>query len=116
MTEKKQTSERPAHKSQRFAKRVSGGQWNAEIVGITKPVRVVKVSRIGIELDSGSVLEVGARYRIHLTHNGETTKTTFYVLRCPHHGKGTERVYRPVGLFAETLNRADLPETIPDAP
>ena len=113
MTQKKRTSEPPARKSQRFAKRVSGGQWKADVEGIAEPVRVLAISRIGIELETGSALEVGARYRIRLTHSGETTTTTFYVLRCPRRGKGSASVYRPAGLFAETLNRADLPDTIP---
>ena len=82
---------------------------------MSESVRVLEVSRIGIQLETGLALEAGARYRIQLTHNGETTKTIFYVLRCPRHGKGSGRVYRPVGLFAETLNRDDLPATIPDA-
>jgi hypothetical protein len=116
MTEKKHTAEPPRHKSQRFAKRVSGAQWKAEVTGISESVRVLKLSRIGIELEIDSALEAGARYRIQLAHNGETTHTIFYVLRCPPHGQGTARVYRPAGLFVETLDRADLPETIPDAP
>ncbi|MGH7488735.1 MAG: hypothetical protein ACREMY_24510, partial [bacterium] len=81
----------------------------------SQPVRVLEISRIGIELETDSVLEVGARYGIGLTHHGETTKTDFYVLRCPRHGKGPGRVYRPAGIFAETLNRADLPDAIPGA-
>ncbi len=114
MTAKKQTPHPPARKPQRFATRVSGGQWKAEIAGISGTVRVLEVSRTGIKLETRSALEVGDRYRIHLIHKGETTRTTFYVLRCPHHGTGAERLYNPAGLFAETLTRADLPGTIPD--
>ena len=116
MTAKNQLPKTSARKPQRFATRVSGGQWKADIAGISGTVRVLEVSRTGIKLETQSALEVGDRYRIHLTHRGETTKTTFYVLRCPHHGTGAERVYHPAGLFVETINRDDLPNVIPDAP
>jgi hypothetical protein len=103
-----------SRKPQRFAKRISGDGWLAAVKNVRGPVRVLKLSRIGLELETDSPLEGGARYSIELSHAGETTKTTFYVLRCPEHRNGSERsTYRPAGLFVETLERRDLPEIIP---
>lgn len=102
---------------QRFAKRISGDGWTAAVKKVPGPVRVLKLSRIGLELETHSPLEGGARYPIELSHGGETTRTTFYVLRCPEHRNGRERpTYRPAGLFVETLERGDLPEIIPPHP
>jgi len=107
----------PDRKPQRFAKRISGEGWSAAVKNVPGPVRVLKLSRIGLELETDSPLEGGARYRIELSHGGETTRTTFYVLRCPAHRNGGERpTYRPAGLFVETLERLDLPEIIPPHP
>jgi len=114
MKDKEHPPETPGRKPQRFAKRISGEGWGAEIQGLPGTVRVLKLSRIGIEIETDAPLEGGARYPIHLTHGGETTRTTFYVLRCPEHRNGRERpTYRPAGLFVETLERGDLPEIIP---
>jgi hypothetical protein len=102
---------------QRFAKRIPGEGWTAEIDGVDGDVRVLKVSRIGIEIETADPLETGARFPIRLTHGGETTRTTFYVLRCPERGNGRERPsWRPAGVFVETLDRRDLPEIIPARP
>jgi hypothetical protein len=104
-------------KTQRFAKRISGEGWTASMKNLAGTVRVLKLSRIGIELETDSALEGGARYPIELTHAGETTRTTFYVLRCPEHRNGRDRAtFRPAGLFVETLERHDLPEIIPPHP
>jgi hypothetical protein len=116
MTEKKEPSETPARILQRFAKRISGAEWKAEVDGMEHPVRVLKLSRIGLEIETDAPLKTDGRYRIRLTHAGRTTSTIFYVLRCPEHGNGAARIYRPAGLFVETLDRPDLPETIPDSP
>ena len=99
---------------QRFAKRVSGEGWSAVVPGVDGELRVLKLSRIGLELETQSPLEGGKRYPILLTHDDETTRTTFYVLRCPECHNGRERpTYRPAGLFVETIERRDLPEIIP---
>jgi hypothetical protein len=104
-------------KPQRFAKRISGEDWIAAVKNVPGPIRVLKLSRIGLELETGSRLEGGARYPIELSHGGETTRTTFYVLRCPEHRNGKQTpTYRPAGLFVETLERRDLPEIIPPHP
>ncbi|HWC66117.1 MAG TPA: hypothetical protein VG777_08540 [Thermoanaerobaculia bacterium] len=117
MTNEKDTPGTPEHGRQRFAKRVSGEGWTAEVAGVAGEVRVLKLSRIGIEIETVDPLESGARYPIRLTHGGETTRTTFYVLRCPEHRNGRERPsFRPAGLFVETLERTDLPEVIPARP
>ena len=117
MAQKSDGPETPGHLPQRFAKRISGEGWSADVQGVEGIVRVLKLSRIGLELETASSLEAGKRYPIHLTHGGETTRTTFYVLRCPEHHNGRERpTYRPAGLFVETLERHDLPEIIPPNP
>ncbi len=104
-------------KPQRFAKRISGEGWTAAMNRVPGPVRVLKLSRIGLEIETDAPLEGGARYPIELSHGGETTRTTFYVLRCPEHRNGQERPkWRPAGLFVETLERRDLPEIIPPHP
>ena len=114
MAEKSDGPPAPGYLPQRFAKRISGEGWNAEVQGVDGAIRVLKLSRIGLELETRSPLEGGKRYPIHLTHEGETTRTTFYVLRCPEHHNGREApTYRPAGLFVETLERGDLPEIIP---
>ncbi len=101
---------------QRFAKRISGEGWTADVSGVDGNIRVLKLSRIGLELETSSPLEGGKRYPIELTHGGETTRTTFYVLRCPEQRNGREPTWRPAGLFVETLDRGDLPEIIPASP
>ncbi len=107
----------PGRKPQRFAKRISGEGWVAAVKNVRGPIRVLKLSRIGLELETDAPLEGGARYPIELSHGGETTKTTFYVLRCPEHRNGgAQSTYRPAGLFVETLERGDLPEMIPPHP
>ena len=117
MTDTKDTPGAPEYGRQRFAKRVSGEGWTAEIAGVAGDVRVLKLSRIGIEIETAGSRESGARYPILLRHAGETTRTTFYVLRCPEHRNGHARsTWRPAGLFVETLERADLPEIIPARP
>jgi len=85
----------------------------AHVARKPEPVRVIRLSRIGIELEMESPLEAGSRYPIRLTHVGKTTSTTFYVLRCAEHTHGARRSYRVAGLFVETLERADLPGMIP---
>jgi hypothetical protein len=104
------SSERPP---QRFATRIPGDGWEAFVGGMAEPVRVLRLSRIGIELESEVLLEAGTRYPIRLRHAGKTTTTTFYVLRSPERGKDGKRVYRLAGLFVETLDRDDLPAMIP---
>lgn len=101
---------------QRFATRISGESWDALVDGLAGDVRVLRISRIGIELETETSLETGARYPIRLTHAGETTRTTFYVLRCPERRNAAGTSYRPAGLFVETLDRDDLPALIPTHP
>ena len=114
MTDEKNAPEAPGRIPQRFAKRISGEGWTAEVQGVSGEVRVLKLSRIGLEIETGSPLKGGARYPIRLTHGDETTSTTFYVLRCPEYHNGRDRTtFRPAGLFSETLEREDLPEIIP---
>lgn len=108
-TDASDASERP----QRFATRIPGEGWEALIEGVPEPVRVVRLSRIGIELETETALEPGTRYPIRLAHGGKTTSTTFYVLRSPEHANGERRTYRMAGLFVETLDRDDLPAMIP---
>jgi hypothetical protein len=116
MTEEKGVPD-AGRKPQRFAKRISGEGWTAAVKSVRGPVRILKLSRIGLELETDSPLEGGARYPIELSHGGETTQTTFYVLRCPEHRNGREHsTWRPAGLFVETLERRDLPEIIPPHP
>jgi hypothetical protein len=117
MKDQNDTPGTPEQGRQRFAKRVSGDGWSAEVDGVAGEVRVLKVSRIGIEIETAGPLESGARYPIRLAHGGETTRTTFYVLRCPEHRNGRGRsTWRPTGIFVETLDRKDLPEIIPTRP
>jgi len=116
MTDEESSRKSSKRSRQRFATRVPGDRWEAQIKGVPPPVRVVRLSRTGIELETDKALEVGARYSIRLGHGGKTTDTTFYVLRCPEEKNGEKRTYRPAGLFVETLDRADLPAVIPDAP
>ncbi|HKB71915.1 MAG TPA: hypothetical protein VKH46_13795 [Thermoanaerobaculia bacterium] len=119
MTNEHEKSGATARTGQRFAKRISGEGWAAAIKGVRGDVRVLKVSRIGIEIETECPLENGGRYPIRLTHGGETTQTTFYVLRSPEHRNVHARqplTYRPAGVFVETLERRDLPEFIPPHP
>lgn len=99
---------------QRFATRVSGEEWQASIKNVSDPVRIVKVSRIGLELDTIAPLTAGGRYSIRLAHAGEITDTVFYVLRCAQIDGAPTPNFRSAGLFVETLSRKDLPEVIPD--
>jgi len=101
--------------AQRFATRVSGAEWSASVKGLEDPVTVRKLSRIGLEVETTTSLVPGARYMITLTHEGESTETVFYVLRCAREDGDPGR-FRAAGLFVETLSRQDLPEIIPDSP
>src|SRR5437016_14358330 len=83
----------PPRTPQRFAARVSGDGWDAQIPGRSDRVRVLHISRIGLELESNTNLDTGGRYPIRLTHGGETTSTTFYVLRCPERRSGGGSTY-----------------------
>ena len=116
MSEEDHPGRPPARKPQRFATRVSGESWDALVDGLAGAVRVLRISRIGIEIETDTGLEIGARYPIRLTHAGETTITTFYVLRCPEHRNAARTTFRPAGLFVETLDRDDLPALIPAHP
>jgi hypothetical protein len=116
MTDEEGSRKSTKRSRQRFAARIPGDRWEAQVRGIPTPVRVVRLSRTGIELETDKALDIGARYAIRLGHGGKTTDTTFYVLRCPEEKNGAKRTYRPAGLFVETLDRADLPAVIPDAP
>jgi hypothetical protein len=112
MTDKPDSGDSSDRPPQRFATRIPGDGWEALVAGIAAPVRVIRLSRIGIELETEASLEAGTRYPIRLTHAGKTTSTTFYVLRSPEHANGA-RKYRTAGLFVETLDRDDLPAMIP---
>jgi hypothetical protein len=113
MTDHRDPGDPPGRPPQRFATRIPGDGWEAFVGRMPEPVRVRRLSRIGIELEMESPLEAGSRYPIRLTHAGKTTATTFYVLRSPEHAHGARRTYRVAGLFVETLERDDLPAMIP---
>ena len=113
MTDKPDSGDSPERPPQRFATRIPGDGWEALVTGIPEPVRVIQLSRIGIELETEASLEAGTRYPIRLKHGGRTTSTTFYVLRSPEQANGARRKYRTAGLFVETLDRDDLPAMIP---
>jgi hypothetical protein len=115
MTDQRDPSDPSGRPPQRFATRIPGDGWEAFVAARPEPVRVIRLSRIGIELETESPLEAGSRYPIRLAHAGKTTATTFYVLRSPEHPHGARRTYRVAGLFVETLDREDLPAMIPPA-
>lgn len=101
----------------RFATRIPGEGWVARIAGVEAQIRVLDLSRIGIALEMDQALIPFQRYALELSGPGGTTRTQFYVLRCPEiHRAGGARSYRPAGLFVATIPREDLPEAIPESP
>jgi hypothetical protein len=102
----------------RFAKRVPGEGWTAEIRGFSGAIRVRDISRIGIGLETSEPLEPYRRYPLELTGPaGGSSGLAFYVLRCPEDVSADGRVvFLPAGLFLATVSRDDLPDAIPESP
>ncbi len=101
----------------RFATRIPGDGWAAKIRGVGSEIKILNLSRIGIALEMTEALAPYQRYPLELSGPEGTTRTEFYVLRCPELLRaGGQRGYLPAGLFVATVPRADLPEAIPESP
>jgi hypothetical protein len=80
-------------------------------------IRVRDISRIGIGLETSEPLTPFNRYPLELTGPAGTSELAFYVVRCDESvAPDGRRVFRPGGLFIATIERADLPEAIPEVP
>jgi hypothetical protein len=98
----------------RFARRISGEGWKAEIQGFGGEVRVVNISRVGIALECSQALLPNVRFPLKLSGPMGETLTLFYVLRCWKAQRTLDTtVYYAAGLFAAVLPREDLPDEAP---